>query len=192
MQVNIGEENQKSGINKNGVSELVFYCKEIGLDLIGLMCIPPINIDPENYFKEIDDTLNSSIYGLDTAKLQIKRMVAQWINGKNEGYIFGFEGPPGTGKTTLAKRGIAKCLKDEFGIDLIVMGSHGASGLKEMFVGSNAEKVVRTSDVPVLVIKNEHRSFNVSDFVFASDFKNDNKNIKNYFLEYAKNSVNIS
>ena len=53
LQVNIGEENQKSGINKNNVIELVSYCKEIGLDLIGLMCIPPINIDPENYFKEI-------------------------------------------------------------------------------------------------------------------------------------------
>ncbi|MAN58815.1 MAG: universal stress protein UspA [Flavobacteriaceae bacterium] len=54
-------------------------------------------------------------------------------------------------------------------IDLIVMGSHGASGFKEMFVGSNAEKVVRTSDIPVLVIKNEHPDFQVKDFVFASD-----------------------
>ncbi|MBO3115534.1 universal stress protein [Winogradskyella sp. DF17] len=63
----------------------------------------------------------------------------------------------------------------EFDIDMIIMGSHGTSGLMEMFVGSNAEKVVRTSDVPVLVIKNEHQSFNIKDFVFASDFKNDNK-----------------
>jgi PLP dependent protein len=54
LQVNIGEENQKSGINKNGVSELVFYCKEIGLDLIGLMCIPPADTDPEIYFEEIN------------------------------------------------------------------------------------------------------------------------------------------
>ena len=60
-------------------------------------------------------------------------------------------------------------------IDMIVMGSHGASGFKEMFIGSNTEKVVRTSDVPVLVIKNEHQDFDVNDFVFASDFKNDNK-----------------
>jgi nucleotide-binding universal stress UspA family protein len=63
----------------------------------------------------------------------------------------------------------------EFDIDMIIMGSHGTSGLMEMFVGSNAEKVVRTSDVPVLVIKNEHQSFHIKDFVFASDFKNDNK-----------------
>ena len=59
LQVNIGEENQKSGINKNNVRELVSYCKEIGLDLVGLMCIPPINIDPENYFKEMN-ILNKS------------------------------------------------------------------------------------------------------------------------------------
>lgn len=63
----------------------------------------------------------------------------------------------------------------ELDIDLIVMGSHGASGLKEMFIGSNAEKVVRSSEVPVLVIKNHHTSFNIKNFVFASDFKNDNK-----------------
>ena len=60
LQVNIGEENQKSGINKNDVRHLVSYCKEIGLDLIGLMCIPPINIDPENYFKEMN-ILNKSL-----------------------------------------------------------------------------------------------------------------------------------
>src|SRR5690606_34977233 len=36
-------------------------------------------------------------------------------------------------------------------VDLIIMGSHGASGFKEMFIGSNTEKVVRTSNTPVLV-----------------------------------------
>lgn len=55
-------------------------------------------------------------------------------------------------------------------VDLIIMGSHGASGFKELFIGSNTEKVVRTSDVPVLVIKEEIEDFNVSDFIFASDF----------------------
>ena len=60
LQVNIGDENQKSGINKNDVNNLSSYCKEIGLDLIGLMCIPPINIDPENYFNEMNQ-LNKSL-----------------------------------------------------------------------------------------------------------------------------------
>ncbi|WP_298532684.1 universal stress protein [uncultured Algibacter sp.] len=56
-------------------------------------------------------------------------------------------------------------------IDLIIMGSNGSSGLTEMLIGSNTEKVVRTSEKPVLVVKKEHTSFKVKDFVFASDFK---------------------
>ena len=60
-------------------------------------------------------------------------------------------------------------------IDLIVMGSHGSEGIKELFIGSNTEKVIRTSKTPVLVIKNEHAHFDIKEFVFASDFKNDNK-----------------
>ena len=53
LQVNIGDESQKSGIKKNDLDKLVYYCKEIKLDLIGLMCIPPVNIDPEYYYKEM-------------------------------------------------------------------------------------------------------------------------------------------
>lgn len=74
----------------------------------------------------------------------------------------------------------------ELGADLIVMGSHGASGIKEMFVGSNAEKVVRTSEIPVLVIKNKHETFKISDFVFASDFKNDNRETYNRAIKFAE------
>ena len=54
LQVNIGDENQKSGVNKNNVSNLALYCRDIGLDLIGLMCIPPVNINPEAYFEEMN------------------------------------------------------------------------------------------------------------------------------------------
>ena len=54
IQVNIGEEDQKSGILKDNLDELVLYCKEIELNLIGLMCIPPINTDPSKYFREVD------------------------------------------------------------------------------------------------------------------------------------------
>jgi len=60
-------------------------------------------------------------------------------------------------------------------VDLIIMGSHGASGFKEMFIGSNTEKVVRTSTIPVLVIKNKHEKFAVKNFVFASDFSSECK-----------------
>lgn len=74
----------------------------------------------------------------------------------------------------------------ELDIDLIVMGSYGASGLKEMFIGSNTEKVVRTSTIPVLVIKSHHAEFTVDRFVFASDFKNDNKETYRQAIEFAK------
>ena len=60
LQVNIGDENQKSGINKKELKHLVAYCKEINLDLIGLMCIPPANIDPGVYFEEMKN-LNKSL-----------------------------------------------------------------------------------------------------------------------------------
>ena len=60
LQVNIGDEDQKAGINKNELKLLVNYCKEINLDLIGLMCIPPANINPEVYFDEMKK-LNRSL-----------------------------------------------------------------------------------------------------------------------------------
>ena len=62
----------------------------------------------------------------------------------------------------------------EVNADLIIMGSHGSTGLKEVFVGSNTEKVVRTCDTPVLVIKERMTDFNVQSVVFACDFKAEN------------------
>lgn len=59
--------------------------------------------------------------------------------------------------------------------DVIIMGSHGATGLKEIFIGSNAEKVVINSIIPVLIIKNEHPEFVVNNFVFATDANLENK-----------------
>ena len=53
LQVNIGDEYQKSGINKSELEKLVSYSRLIGLNVIGLMCIPPINIDPEGFFVEM-------------------------------------------------------------------------------------------------------------------------------------------
>ncbi|QHI37839.1 Universal stress protein [Kordia antarctica] len=54
--------------------------------------------------------------------------------------------------------------------DLIVMGSHGSSGIKEIFIGSNTEKVVRHSDIPVLVIKHNPILMDFENAVFACDF----------------------
>ena len=70
-------------------------------------------------------------------------------------------------------------------IDFIVMGSHGSGGFQEMFIGSNTEKVVRFSDVPVLVIKNKMDNFKADNFVFASDFSQEIKKPFKQLLEIA-------
>lgn len=70
--------------------------------------------------------------------------------------------------------------------DFIVMGSHGSSGFQEMFIGSNTEKVVRQSEIPVLVIKEESPDFKIEKFVFATDTEIDNKKTLVKAIEFAK------
>ena len=53
IQVNIGNEDQKSGINKNQLSDFYQFCKTLKLDVIGLMCIPPFEEDSRKYFEEM-------------------------------------------------------------------------------------------------------------------------------------------
>lgn len=63
IQVNLGNEKQKSGIAKSELDSLFSYCKDIGLNIIGLMCIPPVGLDPVSFFKELkilNDNLNLS------------------------------------------------------------------------------------------------------------------------------------
>ena len=52
LQVNIGKEDQKSGINKDELDNLYNYCNKLNLDVVGLMCIPPVHENPENFFNE--------------------------------------------------------------------------------------------------------------------------------------------
>jgi len=70
-------------------------------------------------------------------------------------------------------------------IDLIVMGSSGASGIKEIIVGSNTEKVVRHSDVPVLVVKEGYSDFEINKIVFASNFDEDCKSKFQNVIDFA-------
>ena len=67
------------------------------------------------YMNTVKSTLNDAVHGHEQAKTQTERIIAQWINGEQGGYCFGFEGPPGVGKTSYAKKGLAKCLIDENG-----------------------------------------------------------------------------
>ena len=77
-------------------------------------------------------------------------------------------------------------ISKEHNIDLIVMGSHGSSGVEELFIGSNTEKVVRNSDIPVLVIKKDISNFNASNVVFASDFSEEAKKPFEKLLSFTK------
>ena len=67
----------------------------------------------ETEMNSVMDIMETSIYGHSRAKSQIMKIIGQWMNGKLSGYCFGFEGSPGIGKTSLAKKGISKCLIDE-------------------------------------------------------------------------------
>ncbi|MEQ6123717.1 universal stress protein [Pseudotenacibaculum sp. MALMAid0570] len=69
--------------------------------------------------------------------------------------------------------------------DIIIMGSQGVSDFEEMIIGSNTEKIVRTSEVPVIVVKSDTTKFKFKDLVFASNFKNESKAAFQKFLGFA-------
>tara|TARA_E500000178_G_scaffold318368_1_gene339700 strand:+ start:1638 stop:4664 length:3027 start_codon:yes stop_codon:yes gene_type:complete len=99
----------------------------------------------KEYIKKIGNTLDSAVYSQNDAKREIKRTIAQWINGEMNGYVFGFEGPPGTGKTSLAKQGISKCLNDRPFAFIAMGGSSNGSTLEGhnyTYLGATWGKIV--------------------------------------------------
>lgn len=75
---------------------------------------------------------------------------------------------------------IVACI-DQEAIDFVVMGSHGKSGVSEIFIGSNTQKVVRLIHHPVLIVKGELPDINFKQIVFASSF---NMSEKDVFLRF--------
>lgn len=109
-----------------------------------------IIVDLDQNIEKISEHLDNSIYGHTEAKTQILKIIGQWINGEQKGYCFGFEGSPGIGKTSLAKRGLAQCLQDEDGVSrpfsFIALGgsSNGSTldGHNFTYVNSTWGKIV--------------------------------------------------
>ena len=101
------------------------------------------------YLDYVQDTLEECIYGQEVAKRSIQAVIAHWINGDMSGMVFGFQGYPGTGKTSLAKHGIAQCIRDNNGnprpfFFISLGGSKGGSSLlghSYTYVGSQCGKI---------------------------------------------------
>jgi len=149
----------KNVLNESKKNNILFteIVKKYDKNKIQSVCVKSETLSLENKwnnvnssFKSIHECLDNSIYGHMRAKRQIERVIGQWITGKQSGYCFGFEGPPGVGKTSLARKGLANCLKDEDGtsrpFSFIALGgsSNGStlSGHNYTYVGSTWGRIV--------------------------------------------------
>ncbi|MGO4820375.1 MULTISPECIES: universal stress protein [unclassified Flavobacterium] len=130
---------------------------------------------------EIPNQMNDAISGaasIPEVMLFIEKAQEKLHELKNNSYLEGIQITESI-QFERAFEGILSFTKKR-AVDLIVMGSHGVSGIEEILVGSNTEKIVRLSDTPVLVIKKGTKEFHGTNFVFASDFS---KEIKKPFLK---------
>lgn len=130
--------------------------------LLHMLELPTGIIDPSSY---------GTSSNTPTALLFLKRAHEKFENFKKQPFFEGIEIEDSVLFHKAYDGIIDESVKND--IDLIVMGSKGTSGLEEMLVGSNTEKVVRNSDIPVLVIKQEVENFKIENIVFASNFSLD-------------------
>ena len=145
-------ENNKDVVKRNFniILNTSFNNLELDTVLSNTHAIVKDNLLIKDYINDIGVVLDNSVHGHKDAKNQIQRIIGQWINGKNSGYCFGFEGPPGVGKTSLAKKGLSKCLKDNNGksrpFSFVAMGGSSNGSILEghsyTYVGSTWGKIV--------------------------------------------------
>ena len=136
------------------VSEKLSICAEIQNNVTKIenqvALLNNNNKELVTYMESINVILDDAVHGHKKAKRQIERIIGQWINGENSGYCFGFEGPPGVGKTSLAKKGISECLKNDnndsrpFSFIAIGGSSNGSTldGHNYTYVGSTWGRIV--------------------------------------------------
>jgi nucleotide-binding universal stress UspA family protein len=142
----------------------VFHVVEIpvaaGMTALGGGLDPVPDFESQLFFKEL----------IEARKKQLKELELHYSTGDfslNTSLILGN-----------AYRGIADAI-NEGKPDLVVMGSKGASGLDEVLIGSNTEKIVRTSPCPVITIKGETDAQQMKKVVFASDFRDSAVDVAN-------------
>ena len=113
------DENEEDSVNLNSEDYNIFFTKFIIKNLFEMSNYikewDDFKEKKKNYMFDVDKILDKCVYGQLDAKKQMKRIIGQWMNGASKGQCFGLCGPPGVGKTTLCKNGLAKCLFDENG-----------------------------------------------------------------------------
>ncbi|CAM2810908.1 universal stress protein [Flavobacterium frigoris] len=136
---------------------------------------------------EIPNQMNDAITGaasIPEVMLFIKKANETLLKLKDNDYLKGIQVTEFV-KFEKAFDGILS-FSSEHKTDLIVMGSHGVSGIEEILIGSNTEKVVRLSEVPVLVIKKDSTELKGTNFVFASDFSKEIKKPFEKMIAFSK------
>lgn len=147
-----------------------YHCE---IHLLHVLEIPMHKADALSSYNNLPE----AVYFMKLAHKQFKAL-------KSKAYLEGLNIHENVELHEIFKGVFQVCKKKD--IDLVIMGSHGSDGLREMLIGSNTEKVVRTSETPVLVVKNTHDNFKVNKFVFASDFKDESKIPYQKATEFAK------
>ncbi len=154
---NIYKNNKIMDFKKNFIKKLnidnIYSCEEINKHINQIELKSEwdnYNKEKSIYLKNVHNYLDEAVYGHKDAKLQLERLFAQWINGETKGAIIGLCGPPGTGKTSLAKNGLSKCLIDDnnntrpFGFLPIGGSTNGSTlvGHNFTYVGSTWGRIV--------------------------------------------------
>lgn len=148
---------------KYALDAAVQWCKitHSKLEVLHVLEVPSGFVGLSNEFGYFDPSV---VYNPEVLKRMEDRMNEVKANIEKEGVSVKTKIVNGVPLT-----GIAEAITSE-NCDLIMMGSRGASGLKEIFIGSNTERVIRFSPVPVLTIKQPTDFYAITDMVYATDF----------------------